>query len=559
MNEPASRGMSRTLRIFLIALAALVAMRLIGLVLTPLNLGPDEAQYWRWGQSFDWGYFSKPPLIAWVIGATTGLFGDSEWAARIAAPVLHAIAAGALFALGRDMYDEKTGLLAGLGYILMPGVILSSAVISTDGVLLPIWSCALLLLWRLRDGAEGWAVALCFGALAGLGFLAKYAMLYFGIGVALAVLIDPQTRRALLSAKGAAALFAAAAVMAPHLIWNAANDFKTVGHTVDNANLGGPLVNPENFVKFLTDQMAVFGPISFLFLLGGLFILRATKGAEIKGRDRWLLCFIAPPLLIILFQAVLSRAHANWAATAYPAAAVLVAALAVRAGPAPRAWIVVGALTFVAALFTPDLPLPGRLVFGATLAAAIAAFAYSFKARPEGFMWASISIHAIVGLVFTAIAVGPVSWSESAGLANAFKRTRGWEATTEALAARAEAEDATAILVDERENWHGLDYYGRDAGLPPVIGWRRHEGAKSYSEERPLTARIDGRVLVASVRKDFRPRMRADFSTFEDAGEISIPLGGGKQRRLRLYLASGYDPLERTQEWEQRFEGRSEE
>ena len=23
----------------------------------------DEAQYWTWSQSFEWGYFSKPPLL----------------------------------------------------------------------------------------------------------------------------------------------------------------------------------------------------------------------------------------------------------------------------------------------------------------------------------------------------------------------------------------------------------------------------------------------------------------------------------------------------------------
>lgn len=542
-------------RLFAIGLAALLFMRLAGLFLTPLNLGPDEAQYWRWAQEFEWGYFSKPPLIAWVIAASTAILGDSEAGVRAAAPLLHAGAATMLFLLGRRMYGAQAGLLAGLGYALMPGVILSSAVISTDGVLLPIWSAALFCLWRLREGEGGWKTALALGAIAGAGLLAKYAMFYFAIGVALTLLTDPPARKALLSWKGLSALVVALAIVSPHLIWNATHDFKTIGHTVDNVNLGGPLLNPENAGKFLADQMGVFGPVSFLALLAGVFIMRSAEDTMIVGRDRWLICFIAPVLIIILTQAILSRAHANWAATAYPAASVLVAGWLTRAGPAPKLWLGVIMFTFLAALFIPDMPLIGRLGVGGGFAITILGFARGFNNRPAGLLWAGMAIHAIVAVAFTLAAVGPVSWSESLGVANAFKRTRGWEETTAALAARAEAENATAILVDERENWHGLDYYGRDGFPAPIFAWRRHEGAKSYSEESMLIAPFDELVLVASVRQDFRPRMREDFEHFTSIGEIEIPLGGGKTRRFKLYLASGYAPLPRTPEWEARFKG----
>jgi 4-amino-4-deoxy-L-arabinose transferase-like glycosyltransferase len=36
----------------------------------------------------------KPPLIAWIIGLTTAAFGDSEFAIRVSAPLLHAAVAG---------------------------------------------------------------------------------------------------------------------------------------------------------------------------------------------------------------------------------------------------------------------------------------------------------------------------------------------------------------------------------------------------------------------------------------------------------------------------------
>ena len=544
-------------RITAIILSFLLIVRTISLILTPLNLGPDEAQYWRWGQSLDWGYFSKPPLIAWTIWLTTGLFGDSEWATRLAAPFLHTAAATTLFVLGRSMFSSRVGMLASFTYILMPGVVLSSVIISTDGILMPFWSLALLSVWRLREGGT-WRSAVLFGLSLGLGFLAKYAMIYFCIGIVLIILFDPHSRRALLSRNGILATLITATIIAPHFIWNAANDFKTISHTVDNANLGGSLFHPENALTFLADQMGVFGPVSFLALIGSLILLRNSGADFERARDRWLMCFILPVLGIILVQAVISRAHANWAAAAYPAASILVAASLTRAKASALLWYATALTCFLVAFLIPDMSLKGSLLIGSFLVAVILLASLVFKYRPSGLLWAGLATQAILSLAFTFLAIGPVSWSETLGVANAFKRTRGWEATTEAVINQAATINATAILVDERENWHGLDYYGRDTLPIPIYGWRRGTGASSYSEERTLTAPDDTIVLVASVRTDFRPRIRADFTTFNAIGEINIPLGGRKYRRMKLYEASGFQPLPRGPDWESQFEGLSE-
>ena len=83
------------------ALFALVitALRIVALIISPAELGPDEAQYWVWSRTPDFGYFSKPPMIAWVIGLTTSVFGNGEWAVRLGAPLLHlGTASGLVFA-----------------------------------------------------------------------------------------------------------------------------------------------------------------------------------------------------------------------------------------------------------------------------------------------------------------------------------------------------------------------------------------------------------------------------------------------------------------------------
>ena len=45
---------------------ALTLWRLVALGFDRTDLWVDEAQYWLWGQNLDWGYFSKPPMIAFL-------------------------------------------------------------------------------------------------------------------------------------------------------------------------------------------------------------------------------------------------------------------------------------------------------------------------------------------------------------------------------------------------------------------------------------------------------------------------------------------------------------
>lgn len=540
--------------ITLSVLLVLLTIRIAGVLVTPLNLGPDEAQYWRWGQSFDWGYYSKPPMIAWMIGGLTAIFGESEWAARIASPVLHVIVAGILFVLGKKMFNDRVGMFAALGYALMPGVILGSGLVSTDSVLMPFFAAGLLALWRLRGGA-GWKTAIVLGGAIGFGFLSKYAMIYFVIGLALTIAIDAPTRKAMLTPNGLVALLVAGLIFAPHMIWNANNGFQTVSHTADNANWGAELLNFENAIEFLVNQIAIFGPVGFLTLLIGMFLLRGQAGASEYQKERWLLCFILPVLTVIFVQSIISRAHANWAATAYPAASILVTAWLVRAGPNKAMWIAIAVITFAISFAIPGIALPVQLVIGIGMAAIILLGAKLASYEPDGLLWAALAIHAVIMSVFTAAAIGPVSVSENLGLASAFKRTRGWEETTAILADKARAIGATSVLVDERENWHGLDYYGRDSFPVPVYNWRSQAGVKSFADIAQPNDETGDVVLVASIRPRFRPRIRADFETVEELGYISIPLGGGKERKFKLYRAEEFRPLERTEEWDKRFDG----
>src|SRR3954470_24469661 len=126
-----SSGHRARFRLALMVVGAITVVRLAVLIATPLQLYPDEAQYWWWAQVPDWGYFSKPPLIAWIVWLTTR-FSDAEWAIRITSPLLHASTALIIFAIGRLAYDARVGFWSALAYATLPGISYSSGLISTD-------------------------------------------------------------------------------------------------------------------------------------------------------------------------------------------------------------------------------------------------------------------------------------------------------------------------------------------------------------------------------------------------------------------------------------------
>jgi 4-amino-4-deoxy-L-arabinose transferase-like glycosyltransferase len=308
------------------AIAAITAARLVWLAVQPADLYPDEAQYWFWAQDPAFGYYSKPPLIAWLIALTTAAFGNSEFAIRLSAPLLHAAAAGFIYAIGTRLYDRRIGFWSALAYLSAPGVSLSAFVITTDAALLPCWAASLYAFIRAREpGAARWWWLVA-GIAAGLGILAKYAMVYWvfsALGFVLLVRDERRHLRPLLGSIGIAVL-----IYLPNLWWNWSNGFVSYLHVRDNAHLSGNLLNPGAFLEFLGSQFGVIGPLAFAGLLAIVVQPRWLR----DPRARLLAAFALPTLALMLCQSLLSRAQPNWAAPAYVSALVLVVAWALAHG-----------------------------------------------------------------------------------------------------------------------------------------------------------------------------------------------------------------------------------
>jgi len=485
-------------RAALFLIAGLTVLRLWALFTTPLELYPDEAQYWLWSRELAFGYYSKPPMVAWLIGLTTGIGGNDEPWVRVSSLFLHAGAALALYGAGARLYGRWTGFWAAALYSLMPGVALSSGIASTDAPLLFFLSLALFA-WAVLSTSEaprtGLIAAAGMGAALGGAFLSKYAALYFLLGLILHAAFS-RTARARWSWRTTALVLAGfALIAAPNVAWNANHGFATVTHTAANADWNpASLFNPGELLDFLVGQLGVFGPLPFLALLAGLVLVARRKAVE--DVDLGLICLLAPPLVLVSVQALLSRANANWAAAAYVPASVLVAAWLVR-------W-------------------NARRTLGAAAA-----------------------IQAAIILVFTASVAWP-GFAETAGLANSIKRARGWSETTDRVLDRAAVEPGlTAIAVDDRFLFNAMAYYGRDRlaapGAPPLKMWVRAATPQNQAETTaPLTAETGARVLVVDTSGDTLDQIAPDFARVGAVQAVSVRLDRKRSRDLALFVAEGF-------------------
>jgi 4-amino-4-deoxy-L-arabinose transferase-like glycosyltransferase len=306
-------------------LAAILAVRIVGLAVSNAELYFDEAQYWSWAQQFDFGYFTKPPLIAWIIGAATSVCGDTPFCIRLPSPLMHCATAFLLYLVGLRLFDRRVAFWSALVYALMPGTALSSGLMSTDVPLLLAWSLGLLAVVR-HAGRPSLADGALAGLAVGIGLNAKYAMAYFVLCYAVYAVWSPRGRATLRHPGTWLGLALALALIAPNLVWNASHGFATVAHVGENAGWGGRFPNIGGLFEFLGTQAGIIGPVPFV----AFFVALAGRAALDTEPKRLLASWSLPVFALIALQALISKANGNWAAAGFPAAVVLATAAMVR-------------------------------------------------------------------------------------------------------------------------------------------------------------------------------------------------------------------------------------
>lgn len=102
-------------------------------------------------------HWTKPPVTYWAVAGGLRLFGRNAWGARFANAIAFALTGLAVAALGRRLWDARTGLIAGLVYLTSLFPFVGAAVLSTDMLLALAETLAILAwagAWRAGTGRQ---------------------------------------------------------------------------------------------------------------------------------------------------------------------------------------------------------------------------------------------------------------------------------------------------------------------------------------------------------------------------------------------------------------------
>jgi len=299
-----------------------------------LDLAPDEAHYWEWSRRLDWSYYSKGPMVAYLIAAFTHLGSSTEFFVRLPAVLLSAGTGVVVCLLARELFaSERLGFLAVLACSANPLYAAGSILMTIDAPTAFFWTLAVYSTWRavrsnLPDTRRRWWVV--FAVALGFGVLSKYTMLLIVPCVGAYLVISPVARPCLRTREPYLAIVLAFVLCTPVLVWNAEHDwvsFRHVGALAGLAPTEEAHCAAKTFFEFLGSQFAVVSPVLFI----GIVMAMITSGrlGIRERRDEYLFLFLfaAPPLAFFLLWSVYEKVEGNWAAPAYLTATIALAAL----------------------------------------------------------------------------------------------------------------------------------------------------------------------------------------------------------------------------------------
>lgn len=330
---------------FFLVLGVLTLYRVLSLWQPHLVLFYDEAYYYHWSLNLDWGYYSKPPLVAWVIAIFTNLLGDIAFAVKLGAPLLYAGAAVFVFKAAEILSGPQAACYSGWVFLTSILVGYNSLFITTDAPLLFFWAATL---WAFvitqSDSVSSRKKILYWwltGLFCGLGMLSKYTMGALPLSLFL-FLLSNEIGRSQLKTPGPwiAAVFAGL-IFSSNIVWNFQNEFVAYRHTSEISGIDASWFNPGKLLEFVAAQFLVFGPVWAYILIHKA----RTDGRSDTGTPSLLWYVLFPLLAIICLQALLSRAYVNWAGPIYISASIIVGIF--LAGRTDRLWVIGGGINLI--------------------------------------------------------------------------------------------------------------------------------------------------------------------------------------------------------------------
>jgi hypothetical protein len=310
----------------------------------PLDLAPDEAHYWDWSRHLDWSYYSKGPLVAYLIRGSCelvgpwseSLIGNEMIAVRLPAVLCGSLLLASWYVLTVQVFGRDRLALAVVALALtLPLINAGASLMTIDAPYTCCWGWALVCGHRAVFRRSAWAWPLT-GLLVGLGILAKYTMVLWLPSLGLFLCMSP-TRRGLLKRPGFWIMMAVAGLCClPILAWNVRHDWASLRHVSGQAGVhqqfgirwGGPFL-------YLASQAGLM--LGFWFVVWVVAMVAHRPGKESDPALAYLWWMSAPVFTVFFVFSFMTAEEPNWPVAAYVSSLVLAVAWVARQLQSPGA------------------------------------------------------------------------------------------------------------------------------------------------------------------------------------------------------------------------------
>ena len=522
----------RTTRAVWLFIFVLTLIRLSMLAATDLEF--DEAHYWMWSERLAPAYFSKGPGIAFVMRASTAIFGANEFGVRFFSPILAAGTSLLLFYFARRLFSANAGIWAVLALNVTPIFNIGAFLMTIDPLSIFFWLTAMFAFWLALEQSPrfSWHWPLT-GLLIGLGFLCKYTNALELASIVLILALAPRLRQEFARPGLYLLLGAFALCTVPPILWNAQHAWITLTHLRSRGGLEhGFGFHPLELLAFLGEHFLSYSPLLFLALAWG--VIGSWRRLNQQFKVLFLFWFGLPVFTFYFLLSLNKAAAPNWDALSILGFGLLAVYFwrdRVEASPALRfgtgAALLLGLLMSIVALDTDLI-------------------------RSAGFqLWRS----------------------------DPSDRMRGWKSATRAVEKirgdlEAKSGEKLFLIADARDRASEISFYLRDKrpegpGHPPVYivesqdmvnqfsfwprydqfveagpGVPRPEG-EAYTEENGINPFLGRSALfISDGEKERAPHnIRIGFQSAELVGTIQVRRYGKLLRTWQVFLCRNYRTL----------------
>jgi len=283
------------------------------------SLTPEETQYWDWSRNLDWSYYSKPPLIAYLIHLFTVIGKSSAFFVRLGSVLIFSVLGIITYKFClRLIKDTRIAFWCFVVFNLIPLFSAGALLMTTDTPLALFWGLTVYALYiALFENKPSWWYLT--GLFFGLGMLSKYTMALLAPGILLFLLLQPENRKWLCRKEPYLAGLIALFCFLPVIYWNYAHDWVTFKHVAGQAHVNeGFILKWKYCLDFVGSQAGVISPFVFLAMLYYTYkAIRRYFSRTLEAKELLLLCLSVPVFLFFLFKSMQGKVEANWVGTGY--------------------------------------------------------------------------------------------------------------------------------------------------------------------------------------------------------------------------------------------------